>query len=236
MELNQTNFNEANEIYGEDAGSPGENRLACVLLLDTSGSMVGAPIDALNRATNEFKAKTAMDDNALKMVDIAVIEFNTGARVVQDFVPLSQFNPVNLTASGQTSMGAGINLAIDKVKERNRFYNSMGTPCYKPWIVMITDGGPTDSITEAKKRIIEEESKGSHGKLKFWAIGVPGYNESVLKSLSKRCIALDDKTTCFDGFFDWLAESMVTISVSGIEENPKLPDLHDGAHVIPTSW
>ena len=34
-----------------------EPHLACVLLLDTSGSMAGAPIDSLNRAIEDFKQK-----------------------------------------------------------------------------------------------------------------------------------------------------------------------------------
>lgn len=131
-------------------------------------------------------------------------------------------------------MGAGINLAIDKVKERNRFYSDMGTPCYRPWIFMITDGAPTDDISAARQRILDEESKGAHGKLKFWAVGVPGYNKDVLTSLTKRCIELNEAN--FKGIFDWLSESMVIISVSRVGENPALSNLPPDAHVIPTDW
>ena len=169
MELNQTTFN---EVPGGGIAAPGEPHMACVLLLDTSGSMSGAPIASLNKAINDFKEQTSMDELAQKRVDIAIIEFNDSARVVQDFTPLPQLQPVTLSATGCTAMGAGINLAIDKVKERNRFYNDMGTPCFKPWIFMITDGAPTDDISAARQRILDEESKGSHGKLKFWAVGV----------------------------------------------------------------
>ena len=131
-------------------------------------------------------------------------------------------------------MGEGINLAIDMVKERNRFYNSMGTPCFKPWIFMITDGAPTDDITSAQQRILDEENKGTHGKLKFWAVGVPGYSKDTLTSLTKRCIALDEAN--FKGIFNWLSESMVTISVSRVGENPQLSNLPSDAQVIPTDW
>ncbi len=214
--------------------APNEPHLACVLLVDTSSSMAGSPIDSLNDAINQFKEQTMLSEQARKSVDIAIIQFNDGASVVQDFTPLSHMTPVRLNASGYTSMGAGINLAIDKVKERNRFYQTMGTPCYKPWIFMITDGAPTDDITSAQQRINEEESKGSHGKLKFWAVGVPGYSKETLTSLTKRCIALDEAN--FTGIFNWMSESMVTISVSRVDENPQLPNLPEGAQTIPSDW
>ena len=230
-ELRQTALN---ETQGGGIAAPGEPHMACVLLLDTSGSMYGDAIDSLNRAINDFKVQTANDDLAQKRIDIAIIEFNDHARVVQDFTPLSRMEPVTLSATGCTAMGEGINLAIDKVKERNRFYNSTGTPCFKPWIFMITDGAPTDDIEPARQRILDEESKGSHGKLKFWAIGVPGYSKETLTSLTKRCIALNEAS--FDGIFNWLSESMVTISVSRVDENPQLGNLPSDAQVIPTDW
>jgi len=230
--LQQTRLSES--VPAAEIAAPGEPHMACVLLLDTSSSMTGHPISSLNKAINTFKEQTSMDELAKKRVDIAIVEFNTNANVVQDFTPLSQMKPVSLEATGTTSMGEGINLAIDKVKERTRFYASMGTPCFKPWIFMITDGEPTDDVSDARLRIIDEESKGAHGKLKFWAIGVPGYNPTVMTMLTKRCIALDEAS--FEGIFDWLSESMVAISVSRVDENPTLPKLPDDAQVIPSEW
>lgn len=231
-ELRQTGYN---EMAGGRILALNEPHLACVLLLDTSISMSGNPINSLNKAIKKFKEETCMDELAQRRVDIAIIEFNDSVRVIQEFTPLSQFQPISLSATGSTAMGEGINLAIDKVKERKKFYARMGTPCFKPWIFMITDGEPTDDISAARQRIMEEESKGSHGKLKFWALGVPGYSKETLTSLTKRCIALDEAK--FDGIFNWLSESMVTISVSGVDEDdPQLPDLPEDAHVIPKGW
>ena len=227
--INQSSFNETPRV-----AAPNEPHLACVLLLDTSGSMSGEPINSLNRAINDFKAKTSMDDLAQKRVDIAIIEFTDVATVVQDFTPISQMEPIQLEAGGCTAMGAAINLAIDKVKERNRFYASMGTPCFKPWIFMITDGCPTDDITMAAQRIQEEENKGSHGKLKMFALGITGYDKDTLFRLTKRVMALDD--TDFSGIFNWMSESMVAISVSRVGEDVQLGNLPDNAKVIPSDW
>jgi len=211
---------------------PNKPHVACVFLLDTSKSMNGAPIESLNKAINNLRMQKNTDDFVRNRVDIAIVEFNDRARVVQNFTPLSQMEPVSLTAGGRTAMGEGINMAIDMVKERNRFYDSMGTPCFKPWIFMITDGVPTDDVTSARQRIHEEESKGAFGKLKFWTVGVPGYSKDVITSLSKRCIALDE--AIFDGIFDWMSDILIDHDHAIVcVDHPYLPV---DAHVVPVDW
>jgi len=214
--------------------APNEAHLACVLLLDTSGSMTGAPIDNLNRALQVFREKVALDELASRRVDIAIVEFNNDARVVQDFTPIAQMEPVTLYANGMTYMGAGIDLAIDMVKARNQFYNSVGTPVFRPWIFMITDGAPTDDIENAARRVREEESKGTHGKLKFFALGVGEYDRETLFRLTNRVMELTDMN--FYGIFDWMSESMVAISVSRVGEEIRLGDLPENARVVPADW
>jgi uncharacterized protein YegL len=207
--------------------APNEAHLACVLLLDTSGSMSGSPIGSLNRALQDFKERVSLDELAKKRVDIAIVEFNDVARVVQDFTPISEMSPITLQAKGNTSMGAGINLAIDMVKERNRYYNSLGTPVFKPWIFMITDGEPTDDINGAILRIQEEESKGTRGRLKFFALGVAKYDKDTLFKITRRVMELKD--TDFSGIFNWMSESMVAISLSRVDEEAKLTQLPENA-------
>ena len=207
--------------------SPSEPHMACVLLVDTSGSMEGDAIKSLNEGINRFKMETSMDELAQKRVDIAIIEFNSTAQVIQDFTPISQMGQINLQATGLTAMGAGINLAIDKVKERNRFYDMMGTPCFKPWIFMITDGLPTDDIEGAIQRIYEEEHKGNNGKLKFFALGITNYDKNELFRITNRVMELRD--TDFSQIFNWMSESMVAISVSRVGDEPVLSQLPENA-------
>ena len=218
MSLSQSAFNEEPRV-----AAPGEPHLACVLLLDTSGSM-GPALDSLNQAINNFTQQTSMNEMAKKRVDVAIVTFDDKPELVMPFTPVLQMEPVNLTTGGLTSMGAGINMAIDLVKERNRFYASLGVPCFKPWIFMITDGSPTDDITSAIQRIQEEENKGAHGKLKFFALGVGNYDKNtLLKIAPKKTMELSDMD--FSSIFNWLSESMVSISVSRVGEGVKLAEL-----------
>ena len=48
-----------------------EPRCPCVLLLDTSSSMQGAPIDALNQGLRTFKDELMKDPLASRRVEIA---------------------------------------------------------------------------------------------------------------------------------------------------------------------
>jgi uncharacterized protein YegL len=99
---------------------------------------------------------------------------------------------------------------------------------------MITDGAPTDDIEGAVRRIQEEESKGTHGKLKFWALGVKGFDKETLFRLTKRVIELDGFD--FAGIFNWLSESMVAISISRVGDEVPLGNLPANVHVVPKDW
>lgn len=204
----------ANDNIG--ISNPQEPHLACVFLLDISGSMSGTPIENLNEGIRKFKEEVMMDELARSRIDIAIVTFESNVRIVQDFVPLSRMEPITLTAMGSTKMADGINTAIDLVKDRNRFYKKMGTPCFKPWIFMITDGYPDSdqNMETVAERIHDEESKGSHGKLKFWACGVGDYDKTTLLKLTNRVIEL--KGYNFTSIFNWASESMVAISVSDV--------------------
>lgn len=227
-------FSESTRREEPRVAAPNEPHLACVLLLDTSGSMAGEAIESLNRGVSTFIEQTSMDEMAKKRVDVAIISFDDEPRVEMEFTPISQMQPVHLTAGGCTAMGAAINMAIDKVKERNRFYMSLGTQVYKPWIFMITDGAPTDDITAAAQRIREEESKGKSGKLKFFALGIRGYDKETLFRLTNRVMELEG--TDFSGIFNWLSESMCAISVSRVGDGVQLGKLPENTHIPPSEW
>ena len=200
----------------------GEPHLACALLLDTSQSMgVGnRAIDSLNEGIKRFKDSVTADPIARNRVDVALIAFNSQVDVISDFVPIDQMPTPELEADGMTDMAQGIQTAIDLVKRRTNMYHSLGTPCHKPWIIMITDGLSTsteDDMQKAADRIHEEEAKGSHGRLSFWALGIDDYDSDELFKLTKRVLELRDQD--FSGIFDWFSESMACISQSQVGEH-----------------
>ena len=202
-DLKQKTFDESFDDTA-DLIAPYKPHLACVLLLDISGAMDKNPLKVVNDFKYQIQEIQRKDVFGIEsaQIDIAIIVFNNSCvQVVQDFISLSDFQrtEIMLTVSGVSSdiaINAGINFAIDKVKERNMLYSDMGTPCFKPWIFMITDGAATDDLSIARQRIIEEENK---KRLKFWAIKVSKLVELVSKTLEWICLE-DDLAPNFDEF------------------------------------
>ena len=227
-EMMQKTFNEAVPTI-VNASEP---HMACLLLLDTSGSMGGTPIEELNEGLNKFKMDVCEDKTTRDVLDIAIVAFNSEHRIIQEFVPIEYMEPVRLTAGGGTNMSPAIQTAIDMVNERSRFYRRSGTEPYKPWIIMISDGAPQDDITEIVKVIQDMEE---NEKLKFFSLGVEGYDSQTLHRLSGPKV-MKLKGYDFSSFFDWVNKSMRSVSVSSPGEKPKGVPLPENVDKDTDDW
>ena len=223
-QMNFTNFmnEEAPPIVNSS-----EPHMACLFLLDTSGSMGCelddgiVPIDALNDAINRFKSEVCADDKTADILDVAIVEFNNSVNVLQDFSPVEYMQKVDLVAHGGTYMVPAIETAIDMISERSKFYRRMGTEPYKPWIILISDGAPMDNISKVSERV---NSLVQSNKLAFWSLSLPGADNSILHQLSGRRV-LNLVGYDFTGFFDWVNKSMRAVSESAPGEKVKGQEL-----------
>lgn len=198
-----------------------EPRCPCVLLLDISGSMAGEPINKLNDGLKTFQQNLLQDDIASKRVEVAIVTFEDSVQVVQDFVTAESFRPPTLTAGGSTCMGAGILKALDIVQDRKATYKQNSITYYRPWVFMITDGGPTDSYQEAARRVESDETA---KRVAFFAVGVQGADMGTLKTIASRApLKLDGLN--FAEMFVWLSASMQQVSNSdpGNQQQVALP-------------
>jgi uncharacterized protein YegL len=150
-----------------------EPRCPCVLLLDTSGSMGGEKIAALNAGLQTFRDDLLHDNLASKRVEVAIVAFDTMVRVEQEFATAEHFQSPTLTAQGLTYTAAGINKALDLLPARKRKYKDNGITYYRPWVFLITDGAPYGEdaylLTQAAQRVKEEET---NKRVAFFAVGV----------------------------------------------------------------
>ena len=195
-----------------------EPRCPCVLLLDTSASMKGKPIQELNEGLKQFKKELLDDELAAKRVEVAIVAFGP-TRVEADFQTPEFFEAPTLNASGDTPMGSAIEQALDMIRERKETYRSNGINYYRPWVFLITDGAPTDPWEAAAKAVKASEQDGS---IAFFPVGVEQANMDVLSKLSSRApLKLDGLR--FTDLFAWLSRSLQAVSQSQLGTEVDLP-------------
>ncbi len=198
-----------------------ENRCPVILLLDTSASMSGQPIQELNRGLAAFKEDVQKDSQASLSVEVAMITFGSIAKLIQDFVTIDQFTPPILEVDGLTPMGAAIEYALDFLEKRKQTYKDNGILYYRPWVFLITDGTPTDSWDSAAQRLREAEAQ---SRLSFFAVGVKDADMNILKQISppeRPPVMLNGLD--FRELFVWLSASVKRVSSGKVGQAVALP-------------
>lgn len=214
------NYNEMNTL---DVSNPAP-RCPVVLLLDTSSSMEGAPINELNEGLKQFLRETAADEAASRSVELEVITFDSAADVAMPFTIIGDVgqNPDPLVADGCTSMGTGIRLALRDLKARRRMYRDSGISSYRPWVVLMTDGGPNDNNWEQAAE--EMRVLGENGKIQYIGIEIGDYadHDTLCQILPSQPGAVKLKGLRFKQFFRWLTDSMKSVSASAVSDQDNI--------------
>jgi uncharacterized protein YegL len=192
-----------------------ENRCPVVLLLDTSRSMSGEPIKALNEGLITFKETVQEDEQAALRLEVALVAFGP-VRLIQDFVTIDQFIPPQLEARGLTPIGEAVEYALDLLDNRKATYRANGIQYYRPWIFLITDGAPNPESPwqNAAQSVRNAEI---NRKLCFFAVGVQGADMETLRQIAppERPPMLLNGLD-FRAMFVWLSDSMKRVSSSTV--------------------
>jgi uncharacterized protein YegL len=212
-----------------------EPRCPVVLLLDTSGSMEGRPIQELNNGLVAFSSSIKEDRLAALRVEVAMITFGGEVEAIdlrsgtyqtipfdatQAFVTVDQFLPPVLEPNGDTDMGGAMRRALQLLRDRKDIYKQAGLDYYRPWIFLITDGQPTDVGWEsAADQAREEETR--KGVLVF-PVGVEGADMEILARFSNRQ-PLKLQGLAFRAFFQWVSKSVSAVAETRPGDQVALP-------------
>jgi len=130
-------------------------------LIDTSGSMQGEKILAVNHAIGEIvpEIRKISAENADAQIKIAVMSFSSGTEWLTKNGPEEADTYVwrSLTAAGVTDMGEACRQLAKKLSTQSGGFMKEATGSYAPVIFMISDGEPVDDF-DAGLKVLKENN------------------------------------------------------------------------------
>lgn len=186
------------------------------LLLDTSGSMTGEPIEAVKNGVQVMIGSLRQNPQAIETAFISVITFDSTARQVVPLTDLAAFQMVDIKASGTTALGAALDLVSNCIDKEVAKTTPEQKGDWKPLVFIMTDGNPTDNwqsgLANFKKHKVAFTIACAAG---------PAADTSILKKITDNVVGLDTADSQSIGkFFTWVTASIGVSSVK-VEDSGK---------------
>ncbi len=180
-------------------------RLPVYILIDTSGSMKGEPIESVREGLEAMVSSLKQDPFALETAWISIITFD---REVKCLLPLTALDSMQLPAittpdSGPTHTGQALQMLCGQMDKEVQLSTPERKGDWMPLLFILTDGKPSD-IQLYNKMCSEVRSRRFAGVIAC-AAGMKADTEP-LKQLTDRVYKLDtlDSST-FRKFFTWVS-------------------------------
>jgi uncharacterized protein YegL len=222
-------------------------RLPVCLVLDCSPSMSGdpalgavvrqtnpRPIDELNAGVDQFFREVWADEIAASSAEVCVIAFSGQATMLQDFGSITRAVVPRIELKGTgTSIGSAVDVALRALEARKSEYKDAGVDYFQPWLVVMTDGQPTDP-THLVVGPRVQDLVGARRMTTFCiGIGAGADLDALRIFTSQDCPPLRLKGLAFKDFFAWLSQYVSKMSDSIPGETPPLPPTDDWAQPGP---
>jgi len=180
--------------------------LPVYILIDTSGSMKGEPIESVKVGLADMVATLRQDPYALETVCISIITFD---REVSQVLPLTELENLQLPDiqtpdAGPTHLGKALKMLCDKIGVEVK----KGTPeqkgDWRPILFVLTDGKPSD--IQDYNQIIPKVKSLNFASIVACAAG-PKAKVEPLQQLTDQVFRLDTMdATSFKKFFVWVSD------------------------------
>ena len=183
-------------------------RLPVYFLLDTSGSMYGEPIQALNNAMSNMVNTLRADAQAADSLWISIITFD---REVNEICPLTelalfQLPEITCPQSGPTLTGKALEFLYNKAIVDIKKGTTDQKGDWKPLLFLFTDGKPNDIMLY--REMTPKIKTLNFGAIVCCAAGNLA-DDTLLKELTNDVVHLDNAdSTTLKQFFKWVSETI----------------------------
>jgi len=191
-------------------------RLPVYLLLDTSGSMSGEPIEAVKNGVQIMVSSLRQNPQAIETAFISIITFDSSARQIIPLTDLASFQMMDIRATGTTALGDALKLVATCIDNEVAKTTTENKGDWKPLVFIMTDGVPTDDWESG----LNEFNKRKTAFTVACAAG-SGADTTVLRQITQNVVSLDTA----DGhsiakFFQWVTAS-IGVSSTKVEDSGK---------------
>ena len=183
--------------------------LPVYILIDTSGSMVGEPIESVKVGLADMIATLRLDPYALETACISIITYNSEVKQILPLTPLEdlQLPDIAVPESGATFMGAALNLLCERYDVEVNTGSKEQKGDWMPLLFVLTDGKPSD--LQAYNEAIVKVKKHQFTNIVACAAG-PKAKTDPLKQLTNNVFTLENMdSNSFKKFFQWVSINVI---------------------------
>lgn len=183
-------------------------RLPVYFLLDTSGSMNGEPIQALNNALSGMINLLRSDPQASETLWLSIVTFDREVNEVAPLIDLPSFQLPEIICpqSGPTFTGKGLEMIYQKVINEVKKGSPTQKGDWRPLLFLFTDGKPNDR--QLYNQMIPKIKSLQFGTIVGCAAG-PKADNSMLKELCDTVVHLDNvDSVTLRQFFQWVSDTI----------------------------
>ncbi|MBF0200926.1 MAG: VWA domain-containing protein [Desulfamplus sp.] len=194
-------------------------RLPLFLLIDISDSMIGEPIEYLQKGIDSMISKLRQDPHAIETLHISIIAFAGRVKTIVPLMELPGFYAPKLQVGAGTSLGGALEHLMKEIDTKvvQRTEHRKGD--WKPLVYLMSDGKPTDIFQPA----VDKWNRHYRNRVNTVAIGLgPHASTGIFSKFADNVLTYNGETEAdFTKFIEWMTISVKTQSIKVAESGDR---------------